>query len=555
MHGNTTSNKVDYTYNIRGWVTDVVYPYFRQMLTYNNGTTGFNGNITKMTWRTANNAEQNYSFTYDGFNRMLDAVYSEGYSMNQNVDRYTEKVTEYDKNGNIKKLQRYGQTGSSTFGLVDNLTYTYNGNKITRVDDAVTATSYTGGTNFVNGANTNNEYTYDANGNLTKDLNKGISNIQYNSLNLPSVLTFSDGSTITYTYTYDGKKLRTVHVIGSTTTTTDYCGNVIYENGTAKRLLTDEGYVDLTTNTYYYYMKDHQGNNRAVVNSSGTVQETNHYYPFGGLFATNGSVQDYKYNGKELDTKKGLNWYDYGARHYDAALGRWHVVDPMAEKYYSLGFYIYCANNPIKYIDPQGTDIYGFDINTGRLSIIKQTEDDFDRINLGVFDDNNNFSVTDSNTFLDINKGVLFGEYFDDISKSGIIFTEGFVNEGINTMKFLSFNSNIEFSAWGYKTEYGVGLSISPWSLNKTEIIDGVLRMNSHDFYLKSEKVGFLGDKYFKIHTHPGFKSGSGGLGKPSDSDVKAMRFNLQYPHYILSKKDGIVQYFQNGTMKKTYIK
>ena len=226
------------------------------------------------------------------------------------------------------------------------------------MDDATTATSYTGGTNFINGASTNNEYVYDANGNLTKDLNKGISNIQYNSLNLPSVLTFSDGSTITYTYTYDGKKLRTVHVIGSTTTTTDYCGNVIYENGTAKRLLTDEGYVDLTTNTYYYYMKDHQGNNRAVVNSSGIVQETNHYYPFGGLFSTSTNVQPYKYNGKELDTKKGLNWYDYGARHYDAALGRWHVVDPSSEHYLSLGSYVYCANNPILYVDPTGMDYW-----------------------------------------------------------------------------------------------------------------------------------------------------------------------------------------------------
>ena len=358
MHGNTTSNKVDYTYNIRGWVTDVVYPYFRQTLTYNNGTTGFNGNITKMTWRTANNSEQNYSFTYDGANRMLDAIYSETASLNQNVDRYTEKVTEYDKNGNIKKLQRYGQTGASSYGLVDNLTYNYNGNKVTRVDDATTATSYTGGTNFVNGASTSNEYVYDQNGNLTKDLNKNITDIQYNSLNLPSIVTFSDGSTITYTYTYDGKKLRTVHVIGSTTTTTDYCGNVIYENGTAKRLLTDEGYVDLTTTTptYYYYLTDHQGNNRAVVNSSGIVQETNHYYPFGGLFATNGSVQDYKYNGKELDTKKGLNLYDYGARHYDAALGRWHVVDPLAEKYYSISSYGYCSNSPLIHIDPTGMD-------------------------------------------------------------------------------------------------------------------------------------------------------------------------------------------------------
>ncbi len=354
MHGNTTSNKVDYTYNIRGWVTDVVYPYFRQTLTYNNGTTGFNGNITKMTWRTANNSEQNYSFTYDGANRMLDAIYSETGSLNQNVDRYTEKVTEYDKNGNIKKLQRYGQTGASSYGLVDNLTYNYNGNKVTRVDDATTATSYTGGTNFVNGASTSNEYVYDQNGNLTKDLNKNITDIQYNSLNLPSVLTFSDGSTITYTYTHDGKKLRTVHVIGGVTTTTDYCGNVIYENGTAKRLLTDEGYVDLTTNTYYYYMKDHQGNNRAVVNSSGTVQETNHYYPFGGLFAANGSVQPYKYNGKEIDTKKGLNLYDYGARHYDAALGRFTTIDPKSEDLTKWSMYSYCYDNPIKFVDPDG---------------------------------------------------------------------------------------------------------------------------------------------------------------------------------------------------------
>ena len=355
MHGNTTSNKVDYTYNIRGWVTDVVYPYFRQTLTYNNGTTGFNGNITKMTWRTANNSEQNYSFTYDGANRMLDAIYSETASLNQNVGRYTEKVTEYDKNGNIKKLQRYGQTGASSYGLVDNLTYNYNGNKVTRVDDATTATSYTGGTNFVNGASTSNEYVYDQNGNLTKDLNKNITDIQYNSLNLPSIVTFSDGSTITYTYTYDGKKLRTVHVIGSTTTTTDYCGNVIYENGTAKRLLTDEGYVDLTTNTYYYYMKDHQGNNRAVVNSSGTVQETNHYYPFGGLFATNGSVQDYKYNGKELDDK--TKWYDYGARHYDAALGRFTTQDRFAEKYSALSTYQYGANSPVCNIDINGDSL------------------------------------------------------------------------------------------------------------------------------------------------------------------------------------------------------
>ena len=107
----------------------------------------------------------------------------------------------------------------------------------------------------------------------------------------------------------------------------------------------------------HYYLQDHQGNNRVVLNQNGTVEEVNHYYPFGGLFASSTHVQPYKYNGKELDTKNGLNWYDYGARHYDPALGRFTTIDPMAEKYYSMSAYAYCGNNPVKYIDPDGKKI------------------------------------------------------------------------------------------------------------------------------------------------------------------------------------------------------
>ena len=199
---------------------------------------------------------------------------------------------------------------------------------------------------------------YDNNGNLKSDLNKGISNITYNCLNLPLSMTFSNGSTIAYTYDANGRKLRTVHNVGGTTTTTDYAGNVIYENGVQKKLLTEEGYVDISVSTpvYYYYLKDHQGNNRVVVNGSGAVTETNHYYPFGGTFAS-GTVQPYKYNGKELDTKAGLNWYDYGARHYDAALGRFTTQDPLAKDYYATSPYGYCLNNPVKFVDPDGKKI------------------------------------------------------------------------------------------------------------------------------------------------------------------------------------------------------
>ena len=308
-----------------------------------------------MTWQADGEVTtRGYKFTYDGLNRMLDAVYGEGTSLNSNANRFTEKVTGYDKNGNILALQRYGQTGTSSYGLIDNLTFTLNGNQLNRVDDAVTASAYNNGFEFKDAVKQANEYAYDANGNLTKDLNKNISNIQYNSLNLPSKVMFTDGSTIEYTYAADGTKLRTVHTIGGTTTTTDYCGNVIYENGVQKLLLTEAGYLTLADSKYHYYLQDHQGNNRVVIDQNGTVEETNHYYPFGGVFANSTSVQPYKYNGKELDTKKGLNWYDYGARHYDAAVGRFATVDPMAEKYYPWSPYTYCLDNPIKYVDNNG---------------------------------------------------------------------------------------------------------------------------------------------------------------------------------------------------------
>ena len=359
LHGSAT-NKQSYTYNVCSWLTGISGTRFTQNLYYNTGvgTAKYNGSISSMTWKSGNESTvRGYKFTYDGLDRVLNATYGETASISTNANRFSENVTGYDKNGNIKSLQRYGQTGASAYGLIDNLTFTLNGNQLSRVDDAVSTAAYGTNTAFVNGASVAGEYAYDANGNLTKDLNKGITDIQYNVLNLPSTVSFSDGSTITYTYGADGTKLRTVHKIGSTTTTTDYCGNVIYENGTQKLLLTEEGYINLTgTQQYHYYLKDHQGNNRVVINQSGTVEETNHYYPFGGVFGTTGNTQPYKYNGKEFDTKKGLNWYDYGARYYDAALGRFTTVDPSSENYYAFNPYSYCVNNPIKYIDPDGKD-------------------------------------------------------------------------------------------------------------------------------------------------------------------------------------------------------
>ena len=359
LHGSAT-NKLTYAYNVRGWLTGISGSKFTQNLYYNTGTgtAKYNGSISSMTWKAGNESTiRGYKFTYDGLSRLMNATYGETAGINTNTNRFSENVTAYDKNGNIKTLQRYGQTAASGYGLIDNLTFTLGGNLLNRVDDAAAASAYGGGFEFKDGVKQANEYTYDSNGNLTKDLNKGISTITYNVLNLPNMVTFSDGSTIAYTYGADGTKLKTVHKTGSTTTTTDYCGNVVYENGVQKLLLTDEGYVTLSDGKYHYYLKDHQGNNRVVINQSGTVEEANHYYPFGGVFASSGNVQPYKYNGKEYDSKKGLNWYDYGARHYDAVLGRFTTNDRFAEKYYSMSPYQYGANSPVGNIDVNGDSI------------------------------------------------------------------------------------------------------------------------------------------------------------------------------------------------------
>ena len=195
---------------------------------------------------------------------------------------------------------------------------------------------------------------------------------------MPRRIQFSAGHTTEYVYDADGRKLRTVHrtavpnmsvplnstvELDATNTlgkdSTDYVGSFILRQGQLDKYLFDGGYVTFSgaTPQFHYYGKDHLGNNRTVVNSNGTVEQVTHYYPFGGLMgeSTNGDIQRYKYNGKELDRMNGLDWYDYGARHMDGI--RFTTIDPMAEKYYGVSPYVYCKDNPVKYVDPDGKKV------------------------------------------------------------------------------------------------------------------------------------------------------------------------------------------------------
>ncbi|WP_260143472.1 RHS repeat domain-containing protein, partial [Elizabethkingia anophelis] len=235
---------------------------------------------------------------------------------------------------------------------MDQLGYTYdqsgNSNKLIRVNDASgNAAGYPVGGNTIG---------YDINGNMVNHLDKGISNIAYNYLNLPSSITASIGNT-DYVYRADGTKVR--KVFGGKTT--DYLDGFQYENGVLQFVPTSEGYYDVVKNKYIYNYTDHLGNVRLsyTKGASGGAEiiEENNYYPFGlkhqGYNSSSlaNSAYQYKYNGKELQE---TGMYDYGARMYMPDLGRWGVVDKVTEFAQNWSPYRYAYNNPIKFYDPTG---------------------------------------------------------------------------------------------------------------------------------------------------------------------------------------------------------
>ena len=227
---------------------------------------------------------------------------------------------------------------------------------------------------------------------LVADKSRGIAYIDYDYNNNPQTIYFINGNEIRYTYSAAGDKLCAKYYIAVPNVTREFgvkpegypqsqimCayqhdyllgGSAVMYNGMIDMVLFDGGYAKATpissstyNFSYYYYNKDHLGNNREVVNSGGTVQQVTNYYPFGAPYtdpnAVMGSnVQQYKYNGKELVTMHGLNTYDYGARQYDPILCRWDRVDPLAEKKYWQSPYTYGQNNPIIFVDPDGKDDY-----------------------------------------------------------------------------------------------------------------------------------------------------------------------------------------------------
>ena len=176
---------VKYDYNIRNWLKETKSDRFKQNLYYESTkeNPSFNGNISRMQWQSSkDNVLRGYDFIYDGLNRLEESAYGEGADLSQSKSHYSEHVLSYSPNGSIERLQRYGKKNNGTFGLIDDLTYAYNGNQIKSISDKAGSLLYDGSFDFKDGADADVEYFYDANGALVKDLNKGISNIEYDVL-------------------------------------------------------------------------------------------------------------------------------------------------------------------------------------------------------------------------------------------------------------------------------------------------------------------------------------------------------------------------------------
>ncbi len=373
-----------YKYNIRGWLTDINDidkqgdDYYCMKLKYDDADNPqYNGNIGQVFYKYTI-GEGNHLFSYDELNRLTAAEYSGNGDFSASYS--------YDLNGNIQSLNRDGLIGESIWGAIDELSYTYTGNQLMAVDDN-TAAQYQNNGYSDHGSFEPQEFAYDNNGNMTNDLNKRTMNLEYNYLNLPNKIQIlnQDGlNSIYYIYDAAGNKLRKqTETEGTIVKTTDYLGNFVYEDNKLSFILTAEGRITPKEGggyDYQYFIKDHLGNARVLFNVD-SLQQVNMYYPFGMLadgMRLNQSLSNdnrYLYNGKELQDDFGLDWYDYGARFYDAQLGRWHSADLLAENYNSWSPYNYALNNPIKFIDPDGREVYfhGEDASKAVSALQKKT--------------------------------------------------------------------------------------------------------------------------------------------------------------------------------------
>ena len=359
-YGNGVTDNLQY--NIQGWgtVSQTVKgseTLYSQKLSYYDAEKGsglYNGNISEWRMQQGTNAASTYRYGYDRLGRLTESSRYAG-SGTSATNSWCERGIDYDLNGNIVTLQRFGSNASAA---EDDLSYSYNGNRLVGLAGSS------------QGAELNASYSYDAGGNMVYDGRRGLG-ISYNMLNLPARVVEKSGATAAdgavkaeYLYSADGIKQRVVDGAGSNGYL--YLGTLVLSKSGESYTLSSTGFgggriIGGAGNSClaYYYGTDHLGSVRVITDGGGSVVERNDYYPLGMRASTGNSYPQlttnlYKYNGKEVQTVGNLGFTDYGARMYDNFTGRWFVPDQLAEKYNFMSPYMYCGGNPILMIDIYG---------------------------------------------------------------------------------------------------------------------------------------------------------------------------------------------------------
>lgn len=427
---------LNYQYNMRGWLNSINNPgsstladpafsgqtdLFAEEIDYDqpnpafSGTTPqYNGNISTQSWQTLSSPYttmvqelKGYVFNYDQLNRMTSAYYKAP----SGNDKYNEVIT-YDELGNILSLNR--NATASTY--LNKLTYDYGsgtqrGNILLDVQD-------NGGTEAYNST-----FSYQSgSGSETGNTKTNVQQITYNELNLPSVITFSTGKTITFNYSSTGEQLERKIVQGGTVAEDrSYIHGIEYVAGGMEYIHTEEGRARPSSSSYTleYQITDHLGNVRAIFgdeDSNGLftatdIAQATDYYAFGREipYLEGNPLFQYKFNGKEYSSD--LNEYNYGARFFNPVTARWNAVDNAAEKGRRWSPYTYVNNNPLRNIDPDGNwgggfaDAYNDALNV-RLSIVaspnsfgrQETDDQM------IDDYNNGFTSYDPSSMIFLKK-------------------------------------------------------------------------------------------------------------------------------------------------------
>ncbi len=363
LGGNDQS--VDYSYNSAGWLRFINDPdgfsesspgfsddhFGLELRYYNNvgsGDAGYNGNIGWIEWEQylagTSTDEPEYAFNYDRANRLTDALYENSSGTDDNSNGLDVDY-QYDKNGNMDQFIRYGSGGGSDYYTIEQQT---GQNRIDYLEDQVSFDKF-----YVE---------YDANGNMISNELNGLESARYDSRNLSYTLSGAS-STVYHIYDADGQRISKKE--GSTSTSyirgADGQTVAVYENGSIDKwnILSGGDVVGTVTSggAKEYFLKDHLGSTRAVVNSSGTAVAYFDFYPYGKLMPgryTTSNDDRYKFTGHELDEEAGLDLSYAGARYLDSEIGAWLSIDPLADSYPGWSPYNYALNNPMLYTDPTG---------------------------------------------------------------------------------------------------------------------------------------------------------------------------------------------------------